>query len=1100
MRYHLLCCCIVLIISACQQQEPLFTKLSPDHTGITFENKIEENERVNMLNYLNIYTGAGVAIGDINNDGLRDIYFSGNMVSGRLYLNQGGWLFKDITEESGLINDRWGTGTAMVDINQDGWMDIYVCVSGNGPAKERKNLLYINQKDNTFLEQADKMGLADTSHTMSASFFDADLDGDLDVFMIVNPANYRLSKVNQVRPRMLQGESSSTDRLYRNNGDGTFTNVSDSAGILIEGYSLGCGISDINRDGWADIYVSNDFLSNDILYMNQGDGTFKDQSAKFFKHTSFAGMGNDIADINNDGWSDIFVLDMLPEDNYRQKLALPAASFDRFQMALEAGYNPQYTRNTLQLHQADSVFSEIAFLSGISSTDWSWSPLFADYDNDGDRDLFVSNGFRRDLGNLDYVNYQNQIAISGDEEKNILDNIRTLKELSLVDYLFENMGDLTFTKRSAKWGIKEKSLSHGAAWADLDNDGDLDMVVNTMNEKAIVYENRARSINHNHYLNIALIGKKDNRNGIGAKVEVYQNGNKQYYENFPCRGYESYVDPLIHFGLGPQAYIDSIRIIWNDGRSQVLRNIIGNQTLTLEYEKASLRPISREKSYSSLFSQTTLQGLSFSHRENPFSDFWKQPLLPHMHSREGPGVDLGDLNGDGSEDVFIGGAAEQKSEIFYQQKDHTFQSFKLASDSLYEDVDVLIFDVEGDGDADIYVVSGGTVFPNGSKYYQDRLYINEGNGNFRIDSTALPDLPVSGSCVKGGDFDKDGDIDLFVGGRIVPGNYPLSPRSMILRNDSNDEKIHFTDVTEILGDGIGEIGMVTDAVWTDIDGDEWLDLVVTGEFMTIDIYKQVSGKFEKITQQAKLDSYHGWWNCLSACDWDLDGDMDIIAGNLGLNSRYRANHEEPLCIYAKDYDKNGQIDPIMCYYINHENYLAHPRDLIISQIEAMKVRFPDYTSYASATFNESFLKKELKDAYVVKTEWFKSSYLENLGNGKFRVTALPNQVQIAPIKDIYVDDIDSDGYQDMMLIGNSYTTEVSTGNYDAGTGNIILGNGTSTFIPLTVRESGFIVQNDAREIRKLHLQMGKEYYMVVNNNGPIEVFSLHNDNHSVSIP
>ena len=1085
---------------ACEPHEPpIFERLPTSRTGIDFSNTIRENEQDNVFEYINIYTGAGVAAGDINNDGLIDLYFSGNQVSGRLYLNKGNLRFEDISASAGILNNRWGTGATMVDVNQDGWLDIYVCVSGNGSEEERANFLYINNGNGTFSERAAAYGIADSRPTMHASFFDYDRDGDLDLFMILNPADHA-GQVNSIRPRKLAGESASTDVLYRNNGNQTFTDVSAEAGILAEGYSLGLAVSDINQDGWPDIYISNDFIGNDVLYINQQNGTFSDQASRYFKHTSYAGMGNDVADFNNDGLVDIIELDMRPADNYRQKLIIPAARYDRFQLMLQMGYDPQYTRNTLQLNRGNGpdgypTFGEIGFLAGVSSTDWSWSALLADYDNDGDRDLFVTNGFLRDLGDLDYINYQstynNPMGSTEAKRNKKLEAIQQLKSVPLHDYLFENTNKLTFVDRSADWGIKKPGFSNGAVYVDLDNDGDLELVVNNINEAAHVYENRTSRLTKHHFLRIKLIGSEANPNGIGATLRLRYSGQQQFYEHYLNRGYESSVDPVAHFGLGDAAVVDSLEVQWPDGTFQLLQDVPANQLLTLDHRNAREKLKLRKTTGSLLFKEVSRpHRLEYLHRENQQVDFKVQPLLPHMHSQEGPRLTVGDVNGDALDDLFVGGAAGYPGQFMRQQADGTFVNQPLSYDSLSEDVGSLLFDADGDHDLDLYVVSGGTAYPEGSGHYQDRLYLNDGAGYFEKAEQALPNLTASGSVVTASDYDHDGDLDLFVGGRIIPAAYPMPPRSYLLRNDTpapskesaGDQKVTFTDVTSESVPALMEPGMVTTALWTDYDGDGWEDLLVTGEFMPLRFFRNNQGTLEERTEETGLLYTYGWWNSLAAGDFDSDGDQDYLAGNLGFNTRYRATPDEPLCVYASDYDNNGNVDPVMCYYVQGKNYLAHPRDDMNAQINAMRSRFTTYADYARVPFNEAFLPEELDAAYVLRSERFASSYLENVGNGKFTIRELPIEAQVAPVNDVAVGDYDNDGWLDALLVGNSYDNEVGTGRYDAFEGLYLKGDGRGNFVPMRASESGFLVDSDAKSIVRITLA-SQEPLLVVGSNG-----------------
>ncbi len=1075
---------LVLLISGCDSSE-VFHELSPSRTGIAFSNDIREDDKYNVYNYMNIYTGAGVAAGDINNDGLTDLYFSGNMVSGRLYLNKGGLEFEDITETSGLTNSRWGTGVSMADVNQDGWLDIYVTVSGSDVLEERANMLFINNGDNTFTDKAAQFGIADTRQSMHSAFFDYDRDGDLDLYVLVNPASYE-SMVNTAQPRKLNGESESTDVLYRNNDDGTFTDVSREAGILIEGYGLGLAIADINNDQWPDIYISNDFIGNDILYINNGDGTFTDEISKHIKHTSYAGMGNDVSDINNDGLADIMVLDMRPSDNKRQKLIISSTGYDKFQQMLSAGYDPQYTRNTLQINQGNGLFSETGFMSGVSSTDWSWSPLFADYDNDGDRDLFVTNGFLRDLGNLDYIHYSSTFNNAmGDRNAKIQNKLNAISELEsadLTDYVFENRGDAMFDDQSKNWGITDKSVSHGALFADLDNDGDLEIVVNTMNSPAKVYENLTNEQKELNYLKVKLNGPKGNLNGLGAKLVLSSAGKKQYYEHYTSRGFESSVDPIIHFGLGTSKTVDVLTLIWPDGRKEMVKNIGSNQQIVLSYKNAEVSEHEVVNSENATLFQdiSETQGLDFEHKEDDFVDFRNQPIIPHTLSKNGPGIAVADVNGDGLEDFYVGGASGQFGRLYTQLIDGTFESKTITEKPDTEEMGLLFFDADNDGDQDLYIANGGTSFEKGDQTYRDKLMINDGNGVFR--EYALSSAFSSSSCVVAADYDRDGDLDLFVGGRVVPGAYPMTPKSFLLRNDSKNGISRFSDATP---DNLSDIGMVTSALWTDYDNDGWVDLMVVGEFMPITFFRNINGKMGGT--ELKIAHSEGWWNSVTGGDFDQDGDIDYMIGNLGLNSRFVATPEEPLCIYASDYDKNGKVDPVMCYYIDGENYTAHTRDDMIKQINAMRSRFKTYESYASANFEESFLPQELEKAHIVKCERMESTYLENMGNGKFEMSALPLETQVAPVFGMVADDFDGDGFLDALLVGNSYATDVSTGRYDASVGTFLKGKGDGTFEPMKFTESGFLVDSDAKGMAVL-TNSDKQMILVANNSAKLKAF------------
>jgi len=1062
--------------------EKMFSLLPSNQTNVHFNNLLDENKEQNVYTYMNIYTGAGVAAGDINNDGLVDLFFSGGQVASRIYLNKGGLVFEDITQSSGIKNVTWATGAVLADVNQDGWQDIYVCTSGN--ASDRRNLLFINNGDKTFTESAAKFGVADTRRAMHASFFDYDRDGDLDLFIITNPASFE-SEVNHIRPRKLKGESESSDILYRNNGDNTFTDISKEAGILVEGYSLGLAIVDINKDLWPDIYISNDFAGNDILYINNQNGTFTNQAATFFRHTSFAGMGNDAGDINNDGLVDIVELDMRPEDNKRLKSITPPTGYDKYQLSLQMGYEPQFSRNTLQLNQGNNRFSEISFLSGISSTDWSWSPLLADYDNDGDKDLFVTNGFLRDIGNMDFIAYQTSIGTT--ESK--IEKVKKLEGLSLRNYLFENKGNLIFMDRSESWGMDKKGFSYGAAYADLDNDGDLDLVVNNMNDEARVYRNNCNAIHQRNYLRLKFKGSEKNRDGIGAGVTVYDHSRKQFFEHFLNRGYESTVDAVLHVGLDTTTVVDSLEVTWPDGKTQVIESIKTNQLLVVDYKDAKVRDRFIKREEPKLFTSIDQANIDYTHEENEFVDFKIQPLLPHMHSKNGPGIAVSDVNGDGLDDFFIGGAANHSGVLFTQQPNGKFKrSSSLKIDSRADELGVLFFDADNDGDDDLYVVTGGTEIAKESVDYVDYLYLNDGRGKFSDAKHAIPDIRQSGSCVVASDYDHDGDLDLFVGGRITPGEYPMPPNSYLLRNDFDGKNVRFTDVTQQIIPSLNKLGLVTSALWTDMDNDGWLDLLIVGEFMPITFLRNENGrKFDKVLA-ASLENSRGWWNSLTAGDFDRDGDTDYVVGNLGTNSRYHGSTKQPLCVYAKDFDKNGSIDPVMTYYLQGEKQIVHLRDELISQISMMKLRYNNYKDYAEATFEKTFLKSEMEDAYIVCAEWFETSYLENKGNGIFNLKKLPVESQFAPIYGMVTKDFNKDGFLDILMAGNFYANEVSSGQYDASIGLYLQGDGHGNFQPLGGLDTGFYLDGDAKGMVSLKAANGDALLLIGNNSGPVRIF------------
>ncbi|HEY8485585.1 MAG TPA: VCBS repeat-containing protein [Longimicrobiales bacterium] len=1117
-RHSILAAALLAAIGCGSTREPaLFELRSPDETGIDFANTLIEDDSVfnpNLFDYL--YNGAGVAVGDLNNDGLQDIYFAGNLVSSRLYLNRGGLRFEDVTQTAGVGTEVWATGVAMVDINQDGWLDIYVCVAGNVPEAQRANLLFVNQGADEngvprFVEQAEAYGIADTGYSTHAAFLDYDRDGDLDLYLLTNA----LEKTNRnlIRPKRVNGEAASTDRLYRNNGDGTFTNVSREAGILIEGYGLGVAVSDLNQDGWPDIYAANDFLSNDLVWINNGDGTFTNRAAQYLKHQTHNAMGVDIADYNNDGLDDIIVLDMLPPDNLRQKMMVGGSNYDRFHMALQMGYQPQYMRNTLQLNNGPGpdghpTFSEIGQLAGVHETDWSWAPLFADFDNDGLRDLFISNGYRRDVTNLDYIVYtQERHVTSGDyiygygygsglpvgseeRHKRLFDALMELPEVRIPNYIFKNNGDLTFSDRTKEWGLDIPSFSNGAAYADLDNDGDLDLVVNNIDGPAFLFENRGERLPNRHYLRIALQGPPGNRDALGTRVVIRYGGQQQYHYHSPYRGYKSTVEPIVHFGLGAVSTVDSVEVYWPDGSYQLLTGVPADQVIRVDHADARERWPAEKARPAALFRQVADRGgLTFRHQEREVADFKHTPLLPHKHSKNGPGIAVGDVDGNGLDDVYLGTDRGFAKELFLQTSPGRFTRQTLPGDTDYEDMGALFFDADGDGDLDLYVVSGGA-FIAGDGLYQDRLYLNDGKGRLVRAEDALPRENASGSSVVAADYDGDGDLDLFVGGRIVPGKYPLPARSYLLRNDSRPGgPVRFTDVTDEVAPGLAEVGLVTSALWSDYDNDGDPDLIVAGEWMPLTFFRNDGGRFTNATATTGLGDTRGWWNSLAAGDFDHDGDVDYVAGNRGLNSRFKASPDRPFRVYAADFDQNGSFDPILFHYIGDKSYPVAWRDALIDQIIAMKGRFPRYIDYARATVERTLSEKERRSAYVAEVVTFASSYVENLGGGRFAIRPLPIRAQAAPIFGMQVGDYDGDGWLDVLIVGNSYATETQAGWYDALTGGILRGDGKGRFEYIDGNRSGFFVDGDAKAIAEVLLDEGRSLILATQNADSLRVFA-----------
>ena len=1108
----------------------LFERVNSGQSGIHFNNSITENDTINPIDVTNIYNGGGVGVGDFNNDGLQDLYFTGNLVPNALYLNEGDFKFKDITKATGTDGQgKWCRGAAVVDINNDGWQDIYVCASMLPDSSGRENMLYINQgagKDGipTFKDMAAAYGLNDNSHTTMAAFFDYDNDGDLDVYLVVNQI---LSKENPsvFRPIIKDNSYHSTGRLYRNEWNASLThpvfkNVTVKAGVTIEGYGHGVNICDINKDGWKDIFVTNDFLSNDLLYINNKDGSFTDKASTYFKHTSANGMGQDVIDINNDGLSDVIELDMSPEDNYRKKMMMGPNSYQAYQNSDYYGYQYQYVRNTLQLNggprvtENDSigepVFSDISFFSGIAETDWSWAPMVTDFDNDGFRDIIITNGFPKDVTDHDFIAFRKQSFSIASKDY----TLAQIPQVKLHNYAFKNNGDLTFSNNTDAWGLTEPSFSNGAAYADLDNDGDVDMVVNNINDEASVYKNTLKDGDKAaHYLSVQLLGDSGNRNGMGAWVEVYYGNKKQVYEQTPYRGYLSTVQLAPHFGLDTVTKIDSVIVKWPDGKLGKLTNVAVDQTLQIKAKDATqFYTWNRAASAANtlLTDVSKSKGINYIHEQKDFIDFNIQKLLPHKFSEYGPALAVGDIDGNGIDDIVVGGNATNPATLLLQQQNGQFVKTALpvtkAAYSGVQDMGLTLFDADGDGDLDLYIARGGYEAEPNTAGYQDVLLVNKGKGILVQNDGALPKNFASKSCIRVTDYDRDGDMDLFVAGRVEPWNYPKPVSSAIYRNDTEGGAIKFTDVTNTAAPALNKIGLVCDVVWSDFDSDGWQDLILTGEWMPVKFLKNTNGVFKDVTAASGIAGKWGWWTSVLPGDFDNDGDIDFVAGNLGLNSFFRASDQHPVRMYAKDFDGNGSYDAVPTLYLpaSHNDtarkeFVAHTRDDMTKQLISFKAKFQNYKSYAAATFSQMFTAAELKDALVLKANYFSNSFIKNVGNGKFEMVPLPLAAQYACLNGMLAEDIDGDGNLDILASGNDYGTEVSVGRYDACNGLLLKGDGRGNFTSLSVMQSGWFVPGNGKSLVKLRSESGTTLIAASQNKGPLKLFQMKKATTSFSL-
>ncbi len=1070
---------IFCICQACntpkdKQQETLFTLLSPDSTDITFVNQVIEDENVNPLQYENSYNGGGVAIGDVNNDGLDDVYLTGNSVGNKMYLNRGNFKFDDVTVKAGIAGRiSWTTGTTMADVNGDGLLDIYVCHSGNLPGSKRANELFINKGFDkngipAFVDEAQQYGLADSAFSIQASFFDYDLDGDLDM-VLLNHSPVRFNNLDEAAIHYLLNKTDSLTglKLYRNDGN-FFKDVTSQSGIRNSrlNFNLGVSVADINDDGFPDIYVSNDYLAPDYLYINNGDGTFKDNLGNMLSATSEFSMGNDIADINNDGLADIYTLDMLPEDNRRQKLLFGSYNFELFNQNVQAGLHPQYMRNMLQLNNGNGTFSEIGQLAGVSNTDWSWAPLIADFDNDGWKDIFVTNGYLRDYNNMDFLKYMGDFLRDRQgriQKSNLLELVKKMPSSDVRNYAYQNNHGKQFINKSAAWGLDAVSNSNGAAYADLDNDGDLDLVVNNINKPAFIYRNNTEEKTNANFVKIKLQGNGANRFGVGAKVKIFVNGGQIVSEQQPTRGFQSSVSPVMVFGVGKAVSIDSLIVTWPGKKEQLLRDIKTNQQLLLMESSATVEHIQQKNNIESILHPMAPSPVNYVHHQDDVNDFKRQPLLINALSYTGPCMAKGDIDGDGKEDIFIGGGNGFPAGLYRQVNQQQFEKLNepaLDADAASDDACAIMFDANGDGKPDLFVASGGyNSFAAGGPVSQGRLYINNGAGKFTRAVSALPAISISAGAVAAGDLNGDGFPDIFLGGRVVPGRYPETPASYILLNDG---KGNFKDATKKICPLLTNAGMFTSAVFADMDGDKKKELITAGDWMPVQIWKIVNGRLEDKTSSFIDSSQNGWWNTLAVTDVNGDGRPDIIAGNYGLNCQWKASKNEPVEMCYKDFDDNGSVDPIFCYYIQGKLYPYVGRDELLEQISMLRTRFNDYKSFADANLAAIFTKEELHGAKVLSATTMQTKLWISNAKGKLVEQPLPVEAQFSPVFAIAAGDFNKDGNIDLVFGGNNKSSRIKIGMNESSEGQMFLGNGHGGFQYANQVESGLKVQGEIR--------------------------------------
>lgn len=1119
MIYRVGLCYFIACLWSCRQEEkPLFTLIAPAQSGVDFTNHITEYDTFNIFNTEFIYNGGGVAIGDLNGDRLPDIFFTGNQVDNKLFLNRGKFSFKDITQESGLQkpSGQWSSGINLVDINNDRRLDIYVCNTMLPDAASRANFLYINQGNNSigipqFIDQAEVYGLADTSHASNAQFFDYDRDGDLDVFIAVNVMD--TDYPNAYKTKTVDGSSPNCDRLYRQDQHpdwphAKFVDVSLEAGLVHNGYSHSSLIMDFNADGWPDIYVANDYVTNDLIYINQKDGTFKNEAGNIFKHQAASAMGSDAGDLNNDGLLDVFTTEMMPYYNKRKKLFLNANNYNNYINNERYGYDYQYPRNTLQLNLGLNqetgwpMFGDVAFMTGTQETEWSWTPLIQDFDHNGWNDLFVTNGFPRDVTDHDFGAYRSTVSYLVPE----LELQAEVPQIKTPKFIFSNSGNLIFKDVSQEWGVVKPAFSNGAAWGDLDGDGDLDLIVNNINDPAFIYKNELveQAKIAANYVRLVPDSSVPSADIFGLQAVIYyEHGQQQSQQIISSRGYLSCSEYFLHFGLGAHLTVDSVRLIWSDHQEQIIINPPINRITLIKKEHA--RP-SEKKIIAERIKKirSSSIGLDFIHRDSNFIDFNFQRTLPHKYSEFGPSVAVGDVNGDGLDDVYVSGSAYYPGCWFWQKHNGTFSknylSYKLDNKALGEEIGTLLFDADNDGDLDLYLVHGGNHAPPGHEVYRHVLAINDGKGHFQLDTLAIPFITQNGTVVRGADYDRDGDVDLFVGGSIIPQAYPLAELSYLLRNESvtkDSPRFVKTDFTAFTPGGI-----VSDALWTDFNGDTWPDLIIAGEWMPLTFLTNREGTLVNETKQSGLSDQTGWWTTLTAADFDQDGDMDYLAGNYGQNTYFKASAAEPLRVYAKDFDGNGLFDPFISLYwsdsLGHRNeYMYHTRDDAVKQLVKLKAKFQTYGAFGEATMPQMFTEQDLQGALVLQATQLSHCFVENQGNGVFALHPLPALAQIAPWRGMITWDVDQDGDEDVIVTGNDYGMELLQGRADAWPGMVLINQGHGIFG--VSMDSGFRTNGDGRSLALVAL--GNEpVLLAMHNRGLLEAYNLPGEDGHWLIP